>query len=723
MTPPWINDAGVKLVSFDVFDTVIARRCGAPATIFRITGEKLARRGLLDIQPQAYQVMRILAEERTRRNKGNREVTLAGIYSELNSFWSLPPTLLEQFIACELETESENLFAIPGTLELVRSARQSGRRVVFTSDMYLPEDFFRATLTRLGLMQVADGLYVSSRWGVSKADGGLYRVLLEQEKVQPAQVVHVGDSRVVDYEKARQLGVQAVHRDRGALNQYEIRLAEAECRCADGGPGLAGISRLARLELDESGEQQVTARMGASVAGPLLTQYAEWVLRTARNRGIQRLFFLARDGEALLRLSEILAPAIGAGDIKLHYLYGSRQVWYPAALLKMDNSATEFFATTVAFNAGSWQECVELLGFKPDDFVSASLRSQWNDWLPQIEDKRRLFQSLVGDPIFGPRMKSWLGEKAALTIRYLREAGMVGTENCGLVDCGWSGNWTDVLGDMVEAAGGIKPEVYFLGQRKRKNPARCRTFAFLFDHQSGLGLKNVPDFFHVPVEFFLTADHGRTLGFREEAGRLVPILAPADLQGFTNDQWQVFRAALLRFAELYAARGQTVEMPVDLRSTLMEGIGLLWERPSTGEAALMGKHTISLSPSKQGHEPLARPYQLADVLRVAFRFRLPDYPPFWWHEGALVLTGTGNRILMGTLWQALQFARALRSEGFNVLRRRQLLISTAKKLRWAFQVRPDSAGWQLETVAKKNPIQPVTPGLSNKPVLPRLTTP
>src|ERR1700756_3317361 len=85
MTPAWLNDEAIKLVSFDVFDTVIARRCGAPESIFRIAGEKLRQRQLLSMSPAAFETMRMQAELRARQHKGVGELTLAEIYRELNS--------------------------------------------------------------------------------------------------------------------------------------------------------------------------------------------------------------------------------------------------------------------------------------------------------------------------------------------------------------------------------------------------------------------------------------------------------------------------------------------------------------------------------------------------------------------------------------------------------------------------------------------------------------
>ena len=685
----------VKLVSFDVFDTIVARRCGAPETMFRKIGEKLAGQGIIAIGGRAFEQMRVDAEWRARGHKAPGEVTLTEIYKELTSLWPLPEARLARAIQCELETEKEEIFLIPGALEMVQDVVRAGKRVAFTSDMYLPEEFLRSVLMDFAVMRPNDALYVSSQWGVSKADGRLYRVLLREQKLLPKQVLHVGDSLNSDVEQARKLGLSALHFKRGTLNRYEAALAAAEGKSSGRVGRLAGIARAVRLHLDRNGEHEVATRMGASVAGPLLTKYAEWVLRVAHERRLKRLYFLARDGEALLRLCEILAPGMKAEAIELKYLHGSRQVWYPAALLSMDERAAEFFASHVAFSCSPWEDCVELLGLDASSLREDDFPRRWAHWSADLSGKRSLFLDLANNPQLGTTVKSWLEERACLTRRYLCEAGLVGADPVGLVDCGWSGTWTDILCDFVAAAGGRKPEVFFLGRRKATQRSRALTWAFLYDHQAGLGLEQIPDYFHVLVEFFLTAGQGRTIGFKEDQGKLKAVLAATDLQGFRPQEWEIFRQALLRFAKTYAASSGAGEDSADLRSALVGPLAILWERPTVGEADLLGRHTIELSAARSSGHRLARRYYLLDALRLAFRLRLPGYAPCWWHEGALAQTPFPLRIWMGSAWQArgfVQWLRHARRSEFRPSHVARLCIAQARKFSHLFRIPADDPG-------------------------------
>ena len=65
---------------------------------------------------------------------------------------------------------------------------------------------------------------------------------------------------------------------------------------------------------------------GYTVAGHILYSYVDWILKQAVGRGINHLYFIARDGFILKQVGEIIANTKGY-DICMHYLYGSRSSW------------------------------------------------------------------------------------------------------------------------------------------------------------------------------------------------------------------------------------------------------------------------------------------------------------------------------------------------------------------------------------------------------------
>ena len=136
-----LDSSVIKLVSFDVFDTVIARRCGAPETIFRIVGGKLCEQGLLTITPRAFERTRSEAERRARQHRGGGEITLSDIYAELNRLWFLPESKLEEVRSMANRYRSH--------WELSRTVRTIGKGLAEERLYELGERFVKWNLLRI----------------------------------------------------------------------------------------------------------------------------------------------------------------------------------------------------------------------------------------------------------------------------------------------------------------------------------------------------------------------------------------------------------------------------------------------------------------------------------------------------------------------------------------------------------------------------------------------
>jgi hypothetical protein len=98
---------------------------------------------------------------------------------------------------------------------------------------------------------------------------------------------------------------------------------------ADLGRRLAAAATAAGAEHRfEDPHLRAVDEVGRWVAAPLLVPYVLWLLSDARERGLGRLYFVARDGQVLLAIARRLAPRVGF-DGELRYLYGSRRSWEP----------------------------------------------------------------------------------------------------------------------------------------------------------------------------------------------------------------------------------------------------------------------------------------------------------------------------------------------------------------------------------------------------------
>ena len=121
---------------------------------------------------------------------------------------SLPPARhIDAILDLYDEALGRNLALKEGAYDVLRAAKETGRRVVIISEG--PYDAQEMTLRRLGLLSFVNLLVTSSTHRLSKADG-LFALALEKLGCQPEQILYIGDNPDRDYAAARALNIPAI---------------------------------------------------------------------------------------------------------------------------------------------------------------------------------------------------------------------------------------------------------------------------------------------------------------------------------------------------------------------------------------------------------------------------------------------------------------------------------------------------------------------------------
>ena len=122
----------------------------------------------------------------------------------------------------QLGTHAAQLFRIisteyirlyPHVLESLATLRQKGYRLWLLSNAQ--EVFTRYELNALGLTDSFDGIYLSSTFGFRKPDIRFFRVLLEDQKLDPVNCLMIGNDRDTDIAGAKAAGLATfyIHTD------------------------------------------------------------------------------------------------------------------------------------------------------------------------------------------------------------------------------------------------------------------------------------------------------------------------------------------------------------------------------------------------------------------------------------------------------------------------------------------------------------------------------
>jgi FMN phosphatase YigB (HAD superfamily) len=634
----------VRRVSLDIFDTLLVRRCGDPVSIFHLVGKELVRDGLA--MGETFAAVRIEAERSKRHVASGAEPTFAEIYENVAFMLSLEPDLRDMLAARELAMEERMLTPTPGASALVAFARSFHASAIFISDMYLPAAFVQRQLQRWGLWKEGDHLYLSSEVRRSKRDASLFDLALAELSLAPRQLLHCGDDPHTDLASPASLGIRTFPIQAGRCNRYENILNRSP-GTGHLGSLLAGASRLTRLKMVEqrpNGAPTVTAAAG--VAAPLITAFTLWLLEASRSAGLQRLYFLSRDGQVLLEAARALGPKIGYTP-ELKYLYGGRRAWFLAASERIDSSLLEYL-----FNAPdrlTLNMVVERLGVHPGPLEAAwtgrgLARTSWDR--PLLDHEIASARAAFKEPEVESHLLAEAAKQRDLIRRYFLQE-QLDQPGAALVDVGWSGSMPRLLGALLSRWNWPVPETFFFGLRGCSElRSGLRPHAFLFDADLGLGKRHPHVKYATLVENFCVGDHGPLLGYLEREGRIEP-----DLKSPANEaplRWGLpaYRETLAAFwSELQLPEGSLCFAPA-LRASVEELLEAFYLSPTAEEAAAWGRFPAETDPTGAYAMPWAEPYCWGDVGHSLARGHIPAENSTRWLPGSLAITPLPVRLAL-----------------------------------------------------------------------------
>lgn len=281
--------------TFDIFDTLIARKCVSPQAIFSLVEQ---RSGVTD-----FAAKRIEAE----RQLIGQSYSLHDIYARLAKLHTLDIQSAELLKQLEIDTELANVIPIRCNLRKVRDGD------LLITDMYLDAAFIEQLLRRAGLRKHVI-IYQST---AGKGTGEVWRKLRAHE----LDLLHTGDNPHSD---ERMPAAQRF----GTLLTQCAPLSPSEQFLADRGlTGTALTSRILRLALDDD-DPVASGLLHAQAAYnvPLLILSSLYLHRHLTNHPVDSLLFSSRDCKGWRKIFDLLGDAGLAQGLrpKTHYFYSSR---------------------------------------------------------------------------------------------------------------------------------------------------------------------------------------------------------------------------------------------------------------------------------------------------------------------------------------------------------------------------------------------------------------
>lgn len=168
------------LKTWDIFDTLIARRCIFPVNVFKIIEQRLKISGFVQA--------RMIAERNAELKNFN--YNLDDIYNELARIvTNATPKICTDLKNLECDTEIEQAIPITENILQVKSGD------ILISDMYLPEKIIRKMLEKCGLIVPVEIVTTSN----GKSSGRIWKQIAAQNQF----VFHIGDNEISDIKNPR----------------------------------------------------------------------------------------------------------------------------------------------------------------------------------------------------------------------------------------------------------------------------------------------------------------------------------------------------------------------------------------------------------------------------------------------------------------------------------------------------------------------------------------
>lgn len=301
-----------EIISFDIFDTALLRPYARPFDLF-LHLERLNEK-------PGFFMKRIQAEKDAREKYPQQDdVTYDQIYELIDEQYKC-------FKQKELDLEKQVIVKNPEIYYVYRYALEKNKRIIFTSDMYLPQSFIEQLLIKNDYKEF-EKLYVSSNLMKTKWSSKLYMYILPNINEVPENILHIGDNYYSDVEVPESLGITSYYHEKAITRLLNSdKRAELLYRNNEYILGISIILGLFAIKSPSYGNYWT--KIGYNYAGPVIYTYMKWLEKNIKQKGIKDIFFVARDGYTLKKVFDIF----GNIDIKTHYIYTPRIFYYLLSL-------------------------------------------------------------------------------------------------------------------------------------------------------------------------------------------------------------------------------------------------------------------------------------------------------------------------------------------------------------------------------------------------------
>lgn len=478
-----------KVISFDLFDTLITRNLDKPTDLFEIVDLLLNKKGI--ILPN-FKEKRILSEKILTKNKNvKNEVTLKEIYDFMSVKYGIGQDVLKIVQNIEIDIEEKICEKNKTVWNIYSYSLKEGKTIIVTTDVYLPKSVIENILKKTGIKY--NRLYVSCEINACKRNGSLFRYIFRDLQIDPEELLHIGDNKKSDYLMPKLKGAEAIL----LKNRIDNLIVDKN----DFSLSYRFLINYINNHINNEGDYFY--KLGYQTLGPLLYGYSVWLKEKLHEKKYDKIFFLSRDGFVMQNAFHIVVQ-----DLESIYMYASRQSLITPTLWMFDSlseliESTYFshhisistFLSKMGLEASQYKDIVEAFGYILDQYI---------DIYKEIDKiSFNLLWSNIYDDIRVNSKKEYNN-----MVHYLKKIGFCG--KVAIVDIGWFGHMQLAIERVIKVANiEATVEGFYIGvYPESKIPERIKMYGYICEKNKNEMLRYQKRYFNSIFELSFMANHG-----------------------------------------------------------------------------------------------------------------------------------------------------------------------------------------------------------------------
>jgi len=497
-----------KLLSLDIWDTILRRRCH-PDAIKVCTSREFylrARDYLKDDKRNLRALTKLRVDVEVEIGTECRESGFDDEYNIKDVFrrWityacktDYPDvdTLVEELYEFELNTEIKNIYLDPTIDSTVDSIEHE--KLVCISDFYTDKQFLYRLIDSVGMKNKIEEIYCSCDYKVNKRSGRLFELTEKECGVEPSEHIHIGDNGYSDVEVPKRIGIEAIHylpeeehkkrKEREAEFTFELK------------------NSLKYNSFPLTSDRDISLFFYGFIAD---------IMESCIEKKIRKVYFFTREGEFYKDIFDSIAEFYDKNRVpKSYILEVSRLSTFVASLREFTldemmrlwnqysiQSMAAMFKS-LAMDVANVKIFLDRYSIDPDEVLTYP----WT-----LEPVQKLF----ADQEFKSFMEEHIASRKKQLLDYCKNKDLTEDtdEEIAIVDIGWRGTIQDNLCYLFNKA---MINGYYVGliQFLNKQPENSRKYGYLDKCSFARALLTIS----TPFEMICNSPNGSTVGYDKNA--------------------------------------------------------------------------------------------------------------------------------------------------------------------------------------------------------------